>query len=203
VLIFYPLDFTFVCPTELLMFNEKQAEFQEVQYEFQFKCLPIFLWSQLNAVVLGISVDSKYSHLAWVNTPRQNGGLASDMPFTMPLLADLTHSISRAYGLLNEQEGYSNRGLVIISDKGIVRDIVTNDDPVGRNCGEILRLLKAFGHTDTHPGEVCPIDWNGTNAILVSFGNLVNVLDQVGRPSKRRQRRANDSLRPMKWMWRS
>jgi len=128
-------------------------------------------------------VDSKYSHLAWVNTPRQNGGLAGDMPFTMPLLADLTHSISRAYGLLNEAEGYSNRGLVIISDKGIVRDIVTNDDPVGRNCGEILRLLKAFGHTDTHPGEVCPIDWNGLyKYLLVSFVNLL--LDQGGETIK-------------------
>jgi len=143
VLVFYPLDFTFVCPTELLKFNEKQSEFQE-----------------LNTVVLGISVDSKYSHLAWINTPREQGGLGGEDPFTLPLLSDLSHSISRAYGVLNEEAGYSNRCIVIISDKGIVREIIANDDPVGRNCEEIIRLINAFQHTDSHPGEVCPIDWN-------------------------------------------
>jgi len=143
LLLFYPLDFTFVCPTELLIFNERLSDFRA-----------------LNVAVLGISVDSKYTHLTWVNTSREKGGLDGVTPFTMPLLSDLSHSISRDYGVLNEEEGYSNRCLVIISDRGIVRSIINNDDPVGRNVEEVLRLLKALIHTDSHPGEVCPVNWD-------------------------------------------
>jgi len=140
VLFFYPLDFTFVCPTEILSFSDRAAEFQAA-----------------GAEVLGVSVDSHFSHLAWINTPRKAGGLGGSL--NIPLLADLGGKISRDYGVLIDEVGHSLRGLFIINEKGIVRQITINDPPVGRNVDEVLRLLKAFKHTDEH-GEVCPAGWN-------------------------------------------
>ena len=139
VLFFYPLDFTFVCPTEIIAFNDRAAEFEE-----------------LNCKVLACSTDSHFSHLAWTNVPRKKGGLGN---MQIPIIADKTMEISKKYGVLKEDEGVSFRGLFIIDDKGVLRQITINDMPVGRSVGETLRLVKAFQFTDEH-GEVCPAGWN-------------------------------------------
>ncbi|KAH9522512.1 peroxiredoxin-2 [Dermatophagoides farinae] len=138
VLFFYPLDFTFVCPTEIIAFNDRLQEFRDLQTE-----------------VVAVSVDSHFSHLAWCNTPRKQGGLG-DMK--MPIIADLTKKISGDYGVLLPEAGVALRGLFIIDTKGIVRQITINDLPVGRSVDETLRLIKAFQYTDKH-GEVCPANW--------------------------------------------
>ncbi|KAI7869138.1 thioredoxin-like protein [Spinellus fusiger] len=138
VFFWYPMDFTFVCPTEILAFSERVKEFEA-----------------LNTVVIGASTDSEFSHLAWINTPRKEGGLGS---MNIPLLADKTKSIARDYGVLIEEAGIALRGLFIIDPKGIVRQITINDLPVGRSVDEVLRLVEAFQFTDVH-GEVCPANW--------------------------------------------
>jgi len=138
VLLFYPADFTFVCPTEIIAFSDRVAEFQA-----------------LNAEVVAISTDSHFSHLAWVNTPRKQGGLGN---MNIPLLADRTQKISRDYTVLKEDEGVAFRGLFIIDGSGNLRQITINDLPVGRSVDETLRLVQAFQFTDKH-GEVCPANW--------------------------------------------
>ena len=142
LLFFYPLDFTFVCPTEIIAFSEKAPEFRKLGCE-----------------VVGCSVDSEYSHLAWVNTPRKKGGLGS---MQIPLLADLTKSISKSYGVLIEEAGVALRGQFLIDPQGILRQITVNDLPVGRNVDEALRLLKAFQFHEEH-GVVCAAGWNEEN----------------------------------------
>ncbi|CAG8476968.1 4414_t:CDS:2, partial [Acaulospora morrowiae] len=104
-----------------------------------------------------------YSHLAWVNTPRNKGGLGN---ITIPLVADKNHSISKDYGVLIEEEGISLRGLFIIDGNGVIRQITINDLPVGRNVDEVLRLVEAFQFTDEH-GEVCPIDWRKGDKTII------------------------------------
>ena len=138
VLFFYPLDFTFVCPTEIIAFNDRVKEFHKI-----------------NCEVIAASVDSQFTHLAWINTPRKEGGLGST---NIPLVADISHNISRDFGVLKEDEGIAYRGLFIIDDKGILRQITVNDLPVGRSVDETLRLVQAFQFTDQH-GEVCPAGW--------------------------------------------
>ncbi|XP_072918036.1 peroxiredoxin-1-like [Hemitrygon akajei] len=138
VVFFYPLDFTFVCPTEIIAFSDRADDFRKI-----------------NCEVIGASTDSHFSHLAWINTPRKQGGLGH---MNVPLVADLTHSISKDYGVLKEDEGISYRGLFIIDEKGILRQITINDLPVGRSVDETLRLVQAFQFTDKH-GEVCPAGW--------------------------------------------
>lgn len=138
VLFFYPLDFTFVCPTEIISFSDRVEEFRKIGCE-----------------VVGCSTDSHFSHLAWINTPRKQGGLGE---MKIPLLADKTLEISRAYGVLKEDAGLSFRGLFIIDKKGNLRQITINDLPVGRSVDETLRLVQAFQFTDEH-GEVCPAGW--------------------------------------------
>lgn len=138
VLFFYPLDFTFVCPTEIIAFSERVSEFEK-----------------LGVQVLGASVDSHFSHFAWRNTPRNVGGIGQ---INYPLIADITKSISRDYGVLIEEEGIALRGLFIIDGKGTLRQSTVNDLPVGRNVDETLRLVRAFKYTDEH-GEVCPAGW--------------------------------------------
>jgi len=138
VLFFYPLDFTFVCPTEIIAFNDRVAEFKKI-----------------NTEVIAASVDSKFTHLAWINTPRAQGGLGN---MDIPILSDMTRQISRDYGVLLEDEGHTLRGLFIIDDKGVLRQITMNDLPVGRSVDETLRLVQAFQYTDEH-GEVCPANW--------------------------------------------
>ncbi|KAG7451798.1 thioredoxin-like protein [Guyanagaster necrorhizus] len=140
VLFFYPMDFTFVCPTEILAFNDALAEFKA-----------------LGTKVLGVSTDSQHSHFAWANQPRKEGGLGPDLK--LPLIADRNMSISRDYGVLLEEEGIALRGLFIIDPKGILRQITVNDLPVGRSVDETIRLIKAFQFTDKH-GEVCPANWH-------------------------------------------
>ncbi|ETN67923.1 thioredoxin-dependent peroxidase [Anopheles darlingi] len=138
VLFFYPLDFTFVCPTEIIAFSDRIQEFRA-----------------LNTEVVGVSVDSHFSHLAWINQPRKSGGLGK---LDYPLLADLTKQISTDYGVLLEDAGISLRGLFIIDPAGVVRQITINDLPVGRSVDETLRLIKAFQFVEKH-GEVCPANW--------------------------------------------
>lgn len=130
VLFFYPLDFTFVCPTEIQGFNTKKAEFDK-----------------LNAQILGCSVDSVYSHKEW------SAGSLGQLNF--PLLSDISHRISRDYGVLMEDKGISLRGAFIIDPEGNLRSYVVNDLSVGRNVDEIVRLLQAF-----QTGELCPVGWN-------------------------------------------
>uniref|UniRef100_A0A8R1Y5X9 thioredoxin-dependent peroxiredoxin n=2 Tax=Onchocerca TaxID=6281 RepID=A0A8R1Y5X9_ONCVO len=138
VLFFYPLDFTFVCPTEIIAFSDRISEFKK-----------------LDVAVMACSTDSHFSHLAWVNTDRKMGGLGQ---MNIPILADTNHAISKAYGVLKEDEGIAYRGLFIIDSKGILRQITVNDLPVGRSVDETLRLVQAFQFVDNH-GEVCPANW--------------------------------------------
>lgn len=138
VFFFYPLDFTFVCPTEIIAFSDRAEEFRAI-----------------NCEVLACSVDSEFSHLAWTERPRKQGGLGK---MNIPLLSDITKQISKDYGVLLENEGISLRGLFIVDDKGILRQITVNDLPVGRSVDETLRLVQAFQFTDKH-GEVCPAGW--------------------------------------------
>nr|KAG5697437.1 hypothetical protein BaRGS_008863 [Batillaria attramentaria] len=130
VLFFYPLDFTFVCPTEIIAFSDRVEEFRNI-----------------NCEVLACSTDSVFSHLAWVNTPRKQGGLGN---MNIPLLADKTLELARTYGCLKEDEGVAFRALYIIDDKGNLRQITMNDLPVGRSVDETLRLVQAFQFTDKH-----------------------------------------------------
>jgi len=140
VLFFYPLDFTFVCPTELVAFNEKFEEFR-----------------QLDTEIIGCSTDSVYSHLAWINTPRKQGGLGG---LKYPLLSDFSKEISRHYGILiDDNGGIALRGLFIIDREQNLRQITINDLSVGRSVDEVLRLIKAYQFVEKH-GEVCPANWN-------------------------------------------
>jgi len=140
VLFFYPMDFTFVCPTEILAFNEALPEFTEI-----------------NTSVIACSTDSEYSHLAWATLPQSEGGLGPDLK--LPLLADRNHKIAKDYGVLLEAEGIALRGLFIIDPAGKLRQITVNDLPVGRSVEETLRLIKAFQHVELH-GEGCPANWD-------------------------------------------
>ena len=128
ILLFYPLDFTFVCPTEIIAFSDRAHEFED-----------------LDTAVVAVSTDSQFTHLAWVNTPRKQGGLGH---VNIPLLSDLTHQISKDYGVYLEHLGHSLRGLFIIDGKGIIRQITMNDLPVGRSVDETLRLVQAFQYAD-------------------------------------------------------
>jgi peroxiredoxin (alkyl hydroperoxide reductase subunit C) len=145
VLFFYPLDFTFVCPTEITAFSDRYSEF-----------------AALNTEILGVSVDSQFSHLAWIQTSRQNGGLGD---LNYPLVADLTKTISSAYNVLTE-EGIALRGLFIIDKEGIVQHATINNLAVGRSVDETLRTLKAFQYVQSHPDEVCPAGWEEGKATM-------------------------------------
>uniref|UniRef100_A0A0V0J4N3 Thioredoxin peroxidase n=1 Tax=Schistocephalus solidus TaxID=70667 RepID=A0A0V0J4N3_SCHSO len=138
ILFFYPLDFTFVCPTEILAFSDKAEKFKSK-----------------NCELIACSTDSEYSHLAWIKTSRSDGGLEG---LNIPVLSDKSMSISKSYGVLNETSGVAFRGLFIIDGNGTIRQITVNDLPVGRSVEETLRLLEAFQFTDKY-GEVCPANW--------------------------------------------
>ncbi|MDB5100861.1 MAG: peroxiredoxin-like [Cyanobacteria bacterium RYN_339] len=138
LLFFYPLDFTFVCPTEILGFSDRLDEFKK-----------------RNTEVIGVSIDSQFSHLAWCNLPREQGGIQG---LGYPLVADVTKSIARDYGVLKEDEGVAFRGLFLIDKDGIVQHMVVNNMPLGRSVDEALRMIDALTHFQQH-GEVCPIDW--------------------------------------------
>lgn len=138
LLFFYPLDFTFVCPTEITAYSDKADEFKANDCE-----------------VIAVSTDSHFSHLAWINTPRKEGGLG-DMK--IPVLADFTKQISGDYGVLLPEGGFALRGSFLIDPKGTVKHVNVNDTSVGRSVEESLRLLKAFQFVEKH-GEVCPANW--------------------------------------------
>ncbi len=137
VLFFYPLDFTFVCPSEIVAFDKALGQFKEK-----------------NAEVIGVSVDSHFTHLAWKNTPLNDGGIGQ---VKYPLVADLDKNVSRAYGVLSG-ESVALRGLFLIDKDGIVRHELVNDLGLGRNVDEALRMLDALQFTEKH-GEVCPANW--------------------------------------------
>ena len=138
VLFFYPLDFTFVCPSEILAFDKRVADFKAK-----------------NCEVIGVSVDSRFTHLAWKNTSVENGGIGN---VQYPLVEDLDKSIARSYGILFN-ESVALRGLFLIDTKGVIRHTVINDLPLGRSVGEALRMLDALQFVETHGGEVCPANW--------------------------------------------
>ncbi len=138
VLFFYPLDFTFVCPTELHAFQEKIQEFEK-----------------RGAQVVGCSIDSHYSHHAWLQTPKEKGGIAG---VTYPIVSDINKQIAMKYDVLAAEEGIAYRGLFLIDEKGIVRHQLINDLPLGRSVEETLRVLDALIHHEKH-GEVCPANW--------------------------------------------
>ncbi|HIP14077.1 MAG TPA: peroxiredoxin [Sulfurimonas autotrophica] len=137
VVFFYPLDFTFVCPSEIIAFSHRYDEFQK-----------------RGVNVIGVSVDSQFSHFAWRETPVEKGGIGR---INFPLVADLTKEISRSYDVLLNN-AVALRGSFLIDDKGIVRHAVVNDLPLGRNVDEMLRMIDAQQFTDEH-GEVCPAGW--------------------------------------------
>ena len=151
VFFFYPLDFTFVCPTELIAFQDKLEEFEK-----------------RNVAVVGCSVDSEFSHFAWLNTERNKGGIKG---VTYPLVADLSKTIAENYGVLAADYDYDEndnaistgapvayRGLFLIDKKGIVRHSVINDLPLGRSVDEAIRMVDALQHFEEN-GEVCPANW--------------------------------------------
>ncbi|GAX82795.1 hypothetical protein CEUSTIGMA_g10221.t1 [Chlamydomonas eustigma] len=138
VLFFYPLDFTFVCPTEIRAFSDRYEEFKS-----------------LNTEVLGVSIDSHHTHLAWIRTDRKDGGLGQ---LHYPLVSDLRKEIAEAYGVLND-EGVALRGLFIIDLEGIVQHATINNLGFGRSVDETLRVLQAIQHVCAHPDEVCPAGW--------------------------------------------
>jgi len=138
VLFFYPLDFTFVCPTEITAFSDRYEEF-----------------AAINTEVLGCSIDSKFSHLAWLQTDRNDGGLG-DLKY--PLVSDLKREIAEAYDVLNE-EGVALRGLFIIDREGVIQHSTINNLAFGRSVDETLRVLQALQYVQDHPDEVCPAGW--------------------------------------------
>ena len=139
VVFFYPLDFTFVCPSELIAFDHRLDDFKQRGVE-----------------VIGISIDSQFTHLAWKNTPVNNGGIGQ---VRYPLVADVKHEICRAFDVEFGAAGVAFRGSFLIDKKGTVRHQVVNDLPLGRNVDEMLRMVDALQFTEEH-GEVCPAGWN-------------------------------------------
>ena len=138
VLFFYPLDFTFVCPSEILAFNKKLDEFKK-----------------RNTEVIGVSVDSKFTHLAWKNTKLEDGGIGN-IQYT--LVSDLNKNIAREYGILFG-ESVALRGLFLIDTKGVIRHSVINDLPLGRSVNEALRMVDALQFVEAHGDQVCPANW--------------------------------------------
>ncbi len=151
VFFFYPLDFTFVCPTEIIAFQKQLAEFEK-----------------RNVAVVGCSIDSKFSHWAWLQTEQKDGGIKG---VTFPLVADITKTISMNYGVLAGEYDYTDdgevffdgdavafRGLFLIDKEGIVRHQLVNDLPLGRNINEVFRMIDALQFHEEN-GEVCPANW--------------------------------------------
>ncbi len=143
VIFFYPLDFTFVCPSELIAFSKRIAEFES-----------------RNTQVIGVSIDSHFTHNAWRNTPVNEGGIGA---VKYPLVADLTHSICKAYDVETADGAVAYRGSFLIDTNGVVRHQVVNDLPLGRNVDEMIRMVDALLFHEEH-GEVCPAGWNKGDA---------------------------------------
>ena len=146
VLFFYPLDFTFVCPTEITAFSDNFTKFAE-----------------LNTEILGVSVDSEFSHLAWLQTERDAGGLG-DLKY--PLVSDLKKEISAAYNVLTD-DGVALRGLFIIDKEGFIQHSTINNLAFGRSVDETLRVLQAIQYVQTNPDEVCPANWKPGDKTMI------------------------------------
>lgn len=160
VLFFWPLDFTFVCPSEIIAFDNRVAEFKK-----------------LGAEVIGISVDSQYTHYAWKNTPVDKGGIGN---VQFPIVADLTKSIARSYDVL-ANDAVAFRGTFIIDKKGMVRHQLVNDLPLGRNVDETIRTLDALIYTEEH-GEVCPANWKkGEKAMKPTAEGVASYLKEKAK----------------------
>ncbi|OOF56799.1 peroxiredoxin C [Rodentibacter genomosp. 2] len=138
VIFFYPLDFTFVCPSELIAFDHRYEEFKKRGVE-----------------VVGVSIDSQFTHNAWRNTPTENGGIG---PVQYALAADVKHEIAQAYGIEHPTEGVALRASFLIDKNGVVRHQIVNDLPLGRNIDEMLRMVDALQFHEEH-GDVCPAQW--------------------------------------------
>lgn len=163
VIFFYPLDFTFVCPTELIAFDHHMAEFKA-----------------LNVEVIGVSIDSHFTHNAWRNTPVEKGGIGQ-VGYT--LVADLTHEICQNYGV-ESAGGVAYRGSFLIDKKGVVRHMVVNDLPLGRSVEEMIRMVEALQHTEEH-GEVCPAGWTkGKEAMKASPKDVAEYLAKHAKDLK-------------------
>jgi peroxiredoxin 2/4 len=153
VLFFYPLDFTFVCPTELHAFQESLKDFEK-----------------RGAQIVGCSVDSCFSHIAWLKTPRTKGGIEG---VEYPILSDINKQVAQSYGVLKEDEGVAYRGLFLIDKLGIVRHQIVNDLPLGRSVEEALRMIDALTNFEKH-GEVCPANWQpGKKAMQATQDGLL------------------------------
>lgn len=146
VVFFYPLDFTFVCPTEITAFSDRYEEFKA-----------------LNTEVLGVSVDSEFSHLAWIQTDRKSGGVGD---LSYPLVSDIRKEISTAYNVLDPEAGVALRGLFIIDKDGIIQHATINNLAFGRSVDETLRTLQAIQYVQSHPDEVCPANWKPGEATM-------------------------------------
>jgi peroxiredoxin (alkyl hydroperoxide reductase subunit C) len=149
LLLFYPLDFTFVCPTEVLNFSSAAEKF-----------------TKLDCQIFGISVDSVYVHKAWVDTKREDGGLGGSLNY--PLLSDLNKVTARDYGILMEDEGVALRGLFLINPDGVIMHSTINSLSVGRSVTEAMRVMKAFQFVSSHEGQVCPADWEDGKDTMVA-----------------------------------
>lgn len=162
ILLFYPMDWTFVCPTEIFAYNDAEEKLAAV-----------------NAKVVGISGDSPFTHLAWLRAPREEGGLGGDI--NIPLLSDVTREVMKAYGVYNEDKSgldYAQafRGLFLIDPKGILRHMYINDNGVGRNVDETIRVIKGLQFSDEH-GEVCPANWHeGEKTFTPNSAGVANYL---------------------------
>jgi peroxiredoxin (alkyl hydroperoxide reductase subunit C) len=161
VLFFYPLDFTFVCPSEIIAFDKRLADFKAK-----------------NCEVIGVSVDSRFTHFAWKNTPVQDGGIGQ---IKYPLVEDLTKSIARSYGVLFG-DAVALRGLFLIDTKGVVRHSVINDLPLGRSVNEALRMVDALQFVETHGDQVCPANWQeGDEAMKPTADGVASYLAKHGK----------------------
>lgn len=160
VVFFYPLDFTFVCPSELIAFDHRLADFKERGVE-----------------VIGVSIDSHFSHNAWRNTPVNNGGIG---PVGYTLVADIKHEICQSFGV-ESPGGVAYRGSFLIDKSGVVRHMVVNDLPLGRNIDEMVRMVDALQFTEEH-GEVCPAGWNKGKAGMKP--SISGVADYLANHSK-------------------
>ncbi len=147
VIFFYPLDFTFVCPTEIIAFSDRFSEFKET-----------------NTEVLGISVDSEFSHLAWIQSDRKSGGIG-DLNYA--LVSDIKKEISAAYNVLDPEAGVALRGLFIIDKDSVIQHATINNLSFGRSVDETLRTLKAIQYVQSHPDEVCPAGWQPGEKTMV------------------------------------
>lgn len=156
LIFFYPLDFTFVCPSELIALDNRIDEFH-----------------QRNVEVIAVSIDSQFTHNAWRNTPIEKGGIG---PVKYTMVADVNHAICQAYGVEHPEAGVALRGAFLIDKQNLVRAQIVNDLPLGRNIGEILRLVDALQFHEEN-GEVCPANWNkGKAAIQASPDGIASYL---------------------------